>query len=273
MECTEKVYRLNITRFIPNRRKRDFFHAAAVVVHKPSCTSKDRIMHATRRIGCRLAQSLGGRSAGTAVSAGAARAVRPMSATATDVLYTETHLEMQASLRKLIDQCVHCCCASCADSMSKATVTWLIQTCVCVCMYVCMYVCVASREINPYVDQWEEDGIFPAHQVFKKLGDAGFLGVTKPVEYGGLGLDYSYSVAIAEVGTCMLWLCLFCCGCGTRAWPALCASHPDPLSSPLYLLCLVCRSWAAFVVAACPWRLVSRQTWQPLHWRALAATT
>lgn len=55
-----------------------------------------------------------------------------------------------------------------------------------------------EQDINPYVDQWEADGVFPAHEVFKKLGNAGFLGVTKPTEYGGLGLDYSYSVAVAE---------------------------------------------------------------------------
>ncbi len=57
---------------------------------------------------------------------------------------------------------------------------------------------IIEKDINPYVEQWENDGLFPAHQVFKKLGDAGFLGVNKPVEYGGLGLDYSYSVAVAE---------------------------------------------------------------------------
>ena len=40
-------------------------------------------------------------------------------------------------------------------------------------------------EINPYVDEWEENEIFPAHELFKKLGDQGFLGVTKPEKYGG----------------------------------------------------------------------------------------
>lgn len=55
-----------------------------------------------------------------------------------------------------------------------------------------------DAEINPHVDQWEEAGIFPAHQVFKRLGALGLLGLNKPPEYGGLGLDYSYSMAMAE---------------------------------------------------------------------------
>ena len=53
-------------------------------------------------------------------------------------------------------------------------------------------------EINPHVDEWEEAEIFPAHEVFKKLGNLGLLGLTKPPEYGGAGLDYSYNVAMAE---------------------------------------------------------------------------
>ncbi|XP_021347595.1 probable acyl-CoA dehydrogenase 6 [Mizuhopecten yessoensis] len=57
---------------------------------------------------------------------------------------------------------------------------------------------IIERDINPNVDQWEAEGQFPAKQVFKTLGDAGLLGVTKPTEYGGLGLDYTYSVAVAE---------------------------------------------------------------------------
>ena len=53
-------------------------------------------------------------------------------------------------------------------------------------------------EINPYVDEWEENEIFPAHELFKKLGDQGFLGVTKPEKYGGSGLDYSYGPVLNE---------------------------------------------------------------------------
>ena len=55
-----------------------------------------------------------------------------------------------------------------------------------------------DREINPHVDEWEEAGIFPARSVLKKLADGGFLGPTRPTEYGGLGLDFTYSMAIAE---------------------------------------------------------------------------
>lgn len=55
-----------------------------------------------------------------------------------------------------------------------------------------------ADEINPHVDEWEEAGIFPAHEVFRRLGQLGLLGLTKPEAYGGAGLDYSYSVAMAE---------------------------------------------------------------------------
>ncbi|MGB7184387.1 MAG: acyl-CoA dehydrogenase family protein [Burkholderiaceae bacterium] len=55
-----------------------------------------------------------------------------------------------------------------------------------------------DNEINPNVDEWEKAGIFPAHEVFGKLGKLGLLGVTKPSRFGGLDLDYSYSVAVAE---------------------------------------------------------------------------
>jgi len=55
-----------------------------------------------------------------------------------------------------------------------------------------------AEHINPHVDEWEAAQMFPAHEVFKGLGDLGLLGLTKPVEYGGMGLDYSYSMLMAE---------------------------------------------------------------------------
>ena len=55
-----------------------------------------------------------------------------------------------------------------------------------------------TDEINPFVDEWEAAEMFPAHEVFKKLGDLGLLGLTKPEAYGGMALDYSYAVVMAE---------------------------------------------------------------------------
>jgi citronellyl-CoA dehydrogenase len=55
-----------------------------------------------------------------------------------------------------------------------------------------------DNEINPHVDEWEDAEIFPAHELFKKMGALGFLGLTKPEEYGGMGLDYSYAAVMAE---------------------------------------------------------------------------
>ncbi|CAG2120149.1 unnamed protein product, partial [Medioppia subpectinata] len=57
---------------------------------------------------------------------------------------------------------------------------------------------IIEKDVNPYVEEWEEKDIFPAHQVFKKFGEAGLLGITRPTEYNGLGLDYSYSIAFFE---------------------------------------------------------------------------
>lgn len=60
-----------------------------------------------------------------------------------------------------------------------------------------------NKEINPYVDEWEAEGIFPAHELFKKAGDLGLFGLSRPEKFGGSGLDYSYSVAAAEeLGRC-----------------------------------------------------------------------
>ncbi len=73
------------------------------------------------------------------------------------MLYTHEHLEMQATLKRYIDE-----------------------------------------HINPHVDEWEDAEIFPAHEVFKGLGKLGLLGLTKPEAFGGAGLDYSYSCAMAE---------------------------------------------------------------------------
>ncbi len=53
-------------------------------------------------------------------------------------------------------------------------------------------------EITPHVDAWEEEGAWPAHEVCKKAGDAGFLGINRPEKFGGMGLDLSYAMIWAE---------------------------------------------------------------------------
>ena len=55
-----------------------------------------------------------------------------------------------------------------------------------------------ENEINPYSDEWEKAGHFPAHEVFKKLGDLGLLGIKYDTSYGGMGLDFSYSMVVSE---------------------------------------------------------------------------
>ena len=55
-----------------------------------------------------------------------------------------------------------------------------------------------DEQLNPPVDEWERAETFPAHQVFKAMGKLDLLGLSKPAEVGGLGLDYSFSAVMAE---------------------------------------------------------------------------
>ena len=55
-----------------------------------------------------------------------------------------------------------------------------------------------AEEINPYMDEWEQAGAFPAHELFPKLAAQGWLGITRAENYGGLALDWSYTLAFAE---------------------------------------------------------------------------
>ncbi|GAM06792.1 MAG: acyl-CoA dehydrogenase family protein [Pseudomonadota bacterium] len=54
------------------------------------------------------------------------------------------------------------------------------------------------EEINPHVPEWERAGMFPAHELFPKLGELGLLGIKYEEDYGGLGLDFTYSLVMAE---------------------------------------------------------------------------
>ena len=55
-----------------------------------------------------------------------------------------------------------------------------------------------DREINPHVDEWEEAGSSPPTRCSRRWAMLGLLGLTKPAEYGGTGLDYSYAMVMAE---------------------------------------------------------------------------
>jgi alkylation response protein AidB-like acyl-CoA dehydrogenase len=54
-----------------------------------------------------------------------------------------------------------------------------------------------EAEIRPHVMRWDEAQEFP-REVFRKLGELGFLGVLFPESYGGAGLSYMDYQAIIE---------------------------------------------------------------------------
>lgn len=57
---------------------------------------------------------------------------------------------------------------------------------------------IIEEHLDPYIDEWEEQQLFPAHKVMKAFGSAGLLGIGKPTEYGGMDLDFSYEMVFAE---------------------------------------------------------------------------
>ncbi len=57
----------------------------------------------------------------------------------------------------------------------------------------------AAKEILPHVMEWDEHGDFP-HEVVKKMGEMGLMGIIFPEELGGSGLGYvEYVTAIEEL--------------------------------------------------------------------------
>jgi alkylation response protein AidB-like acyl-CoA dehydrogenase len=57
----------------------------------------------------------------------------------------------------------------------------------------------AKKEIAPYASEWDRTREFPAH-VYKKLGEAGLMGLPFPEEYGGAGADaIATALAIQEI--------------------------------------------------------------------------
>ena len=55
----------------------------------------------------------------------------------------------------------------------------------------------ANAYIKPHVMKWDEAQIFPV-ELFKNLGDHGFMGILVPEEYGGSGLNYQEYITILD---------------------------------------------------------------------------
>lgn len=79
-----------------------------------------------------------------------------------------------------------------------------------------------AKEITPYVEQWEREQLFPT-ELFKKLGDKGYLGLRYPKEVGGEGRDYFSSVIFTEE--------IARCGCGSI--PLAIAVQTDMATPPV----------------------------------------
>ena len=54
-----------------------------------------------------------------------------------------------------------------------------------------------SKEITPHINDWEKEGRIPK-EIYKRFGEMGYFGISFPEQYGGLDLDYFYSVIYTE---------------------------------------------------------------------------
>jgi len=54
-----------------------------------------------------------------------------------------------------------------------------------------------DRELRPHTDEWERAESFP-RELYRRMGELGYLGLSFPEELGGGGGDYWYTVAFAE---------------------------------------------------------------------------
>jgi alkylation response protein AidB-like acyl-CoA dehydrogenase len=85
----------------------------------------------------------------------------------------------------------------------------------------------AEAELGTKIAPFDERHEFP-HEIVKKLGPLGFLGVLVPEEFGGAGLDYvSYALIVEE-------LCRGDASVGITMWAhnSLCANHIATFGSP-----------------------------------------
>ena len=54
-----------------------------------------------------------------------------------------------------------------------------------------------KREVKPNLNQWEKDEKIPK-EIWKKMGEMGFLGLSFPEKYGGSNLDFFFEVVLNE---------------------------------------------------------------------------
>ena len=77
-----------------------------------------------------------------------------------------------------------------------------------------------EQHIRPKMMEWDEDQIFPI-ELFRKLGEQGFMGVLIPSEYGGSGLGYfEYVTVISEIARICGSI-----GLSVAAHNSLCSGH------------------------------------------------
>jgi citronellyl-CoA dehydrogenase len=80
-----------------------------------------------------------------------------------------------------------------------------------------------EKEISPYIDEWEAAEIAPLHDLFKKMGQLGFLGLNYEEEYGGANADFWFTVILSEEMA----------RCGAGGVPMAVAVHTDMCSPAL----------------------------------------
>ena len=83
-----------------------------------------------------------------------------------------------------------------------------------------------EEEVKPIALQYDESQEFP-HEVFRKLGDLGYLGIVMPPELGGSGMDFmEYAIVVEEVARGCPSIAL-----GVAAHNGLCSGHINRFGS------------------------------------------
>ena len=57
---------------------------------------------------------------------------------------------------------------------------------------------VVTNDIDAHADECEREGDFPAHDLFRRFGELGLLGLEYDPAYGGGGADHTYTMILGE---------------------------------------------------------------------------